>query len=163
MELKLAIGNPGTKKTYKVELADGSKLIGKKIGDEVKGELVGLDGYTLKITGGTDSSGFPMSKSIEGSGRKRVLLKVGSLGFRSRRIRKLVKKEGQKLKRVTRKGERRRKSIRGNTISTDSKQINFVVVKAGKATPEKLLGLELKAEEVKVEEATKEKTEEKKE
>jgi small subunit ribosomal protein S6e len=145
----IAIGNPSTKKTYKVELdLDGSQpFFGKKIGQEFNGELIGLDGYKLKITGGSDLSGFPMQKGIEGSGKKRVLLRVGSFGFRSRRYHSVPKGEGAKKKlKETRKGERRRKSIRGNTISDSIRQINCIVTKAGKATPEKLLSLESKPE-----------------
>ena len=145
----MAVGNPSSKKTYKVELdLDGAQpLFGKKIGQEFNGELIGLDGYKLKITGGSDLSGFPMKKGIEGSGKKQVLLSVGSLGFRSRRYHSVPKGEGAKKKlKETRKGERRRKSIRGNTISDSIRQINCIVTKAGKATPEKLLGLEAKPE-----------------
>ncbi len=156
----MAVGNPGTKKTYKVELdLDGAQpLFGKKIGQEFNGELVGLDGYKLMITGGSDLSGFPMRKDIDGSGKKRVLLTVGSLGFRSRRYHSVPEGEGAKKKlKETRKGERRRKSIRGNLVSDAIRQINCVVTKAGKATPEKLLGLEAKPEaEAAAEEAPKE-------
>ena len=83
-------------------------------------------------------------------------MNVGSLGFRSRRYHSIPEGEGAKKKlKETRKGERRRKSIRGNTISDAIRQVNCVVTKAGKATPEKLLGLEV--EEAKPEgEATEE-------
>jgi small subunit ribosomal protein S6e len=148
-KMVMAIGYPSSKKTYKVELdLDGAQpLFGKKIGQEFNGELIGLDGYKLKITGGSDLSGFPMKKGIEGSGKKQVLLSVGSLGFRSRRYHSVPKGEGAKKKlKETRKGERRRKSIRGNTISDSIRQINCIVTKAGKATPEKLLSLEAKPE-----------------
>lgn len=158
-KMTVAIGNPGTKKTYKVELdqAGAQLLFGKKIGQEFSGETVGLDGYKLKVTGGSDLSGFPMRKDIEGSGKKRVLLNVGSHGFRKRRYHSIPKGEGAKKKlKETRKGERRRKSIRGNTISDAIRQVNCVVTKAGKATPEKLLGLE--AEETPKEEKPTEET-----
>ena len=142
----VAVGNPGTKKTYKVELDmdKAQPLFGKKIGQEFNGESIGLDGYKLKVTGGSDLSGFPMRRDIEGSGKRRVLLKVGSHGFRSRRYHSIPEGEGAKKKlKETRKGERRRKSIRGNTISDAIRQVNCVVTKTGKATPEKLLGLEV--------------------
>ena len=149
IKMKVAVGNPGTKKTYKVELAmdKAQPLFGKKIGQEFNGEAIGLDGYKLKITGGSDLSGFPMRRDIEGTGKRRVLLKVGSLGFRKRRYHSIPEGEGAKKKlKETRKGERRRKAIRGNTISDAIRQVNCVVTKAGKATPEKLLGLEAKPE-----------------
>ncbi len=164
-KMTVAVGNPGTKKTYKVELdqAGAQPLFGKKIGQEFNGESIGLDGYKLKVTGGSDLSGFPMRRDIEGTGKRRVLLNVGSLGFRSRRYHSIPEGEGAKKKlKETRKGERRRKSIRGNTISDSIRQVNCVVTKAGKATPEKLLGLEV--EETKPEgEATEEKAESKEE
>jgi len=44
-------------------------------------------------------------------------------------------------------GERRRKSVRGNTISEDTVQINLKVTSAGKDSIEKLLGIEEKSSE----------------
>ncbi len=44
-------------------------------------------------------------------------------------------------------GERRRKSVRGNTISEDTVQINMKVIKSGKDSIEKLLGIEQTAEQ----------------
>jgi small subunit ribosomal protein S6e len=166
-KITVAVGTPETKKTYKVELdMDKARpLFGKKIGQEFNGETIGLDGYKLKVTGGSDLSGFPMRRDIEGSGKRRVLLNVGSHGFRKRRYHSIPEGEGAKKKlKETRKGERRRKSIRGNTISDAIRQVNCVVTKSGKATPEKLLGLEAEEapkeekseakEETKVEEKT---------
>lgn len=86
------------------------QLIGLKIGDTFDGGLVGLPGYKLKIRGGSDSSGFPMLPSIPGPVKKRVLLS-GPPGFHPRE-----------------KGERRRKTVRGNTITHDIVQINTVIV-----------------------------------
>jgi small subunit ribosomal protein S6e len=120
----------------------------------------------LKVTGGSDLSGFPMRRDIEGSGKRRVLLKAGSHGFRSRRYHSIPEGEGSKKKlKETRKGERRRKSIRGNTISDAIRQINCVVTKTGKATPEKLLGLEVEEapKEEKAESTEEKPTEEKSE
>ena len=86
------------------------KLIGLKIGDQFDGSLVGLPGYKLLIRGGSDNSGFPMIPSIPGPVKKRALLS-GPPGFHPRE-----------------KGERRRKTVRGNTISHDIVQINTVIV-----------------------------------
>lgn len=115
MEFKLSIGDPASKRVYKAELkdADAEKLIGKKIGEKFKGELLGLAGYELEITGGSDNAGFPMRKDISGAVRKKVILTSG-VGFHS-----------------DRKGLRRRKSVRGNTISADVVQVNVKVAKAG--------------------------------
>lgn len=81
-------------------------FIGLKIGDEIGGEIVGLKGVKLVITGGSDISGFPMLPFISGPVKKRVLLS-GPPGFHPRE-----------------KGERRRKTVRGNTIAPDIVQIN---------------------------------------
>ncbi|MGC8982407.1 MAG: 30S ribosomal protein S6e [Desulfurococcaceae archaeon] len=81
-------------------------LLGLKIGDEIDGGLVGLKGYKLVITGGSDISGFPMRPDIPGPVKKRVLLS-GPPGFHPKE-----------------KGERRRKTVRGNTIAPDIVQIN---------------------------------------
>ncbi len=85
-------------------------LIGLRIGDVFDGSIVGLKGVKLRITGGSDYSGFPMRPDIMGGVKKRVLLS-GPPGFRPKR-----------------KGERRRKMVRGNTITEDIVQINTVIV-----------------------------------
>jgi len=128
---KLAIGDPKAKKTFKAELSSGDaeNLLGRRIGTKFRGELVGLTGYELEITGGSDKSGFPMWKSLEGQGRKRIILTDG-FGFKAKR-----------------KGQRRRRSVAGNTISTETSQINCKVVKAGKDPIAKVLGAEEKKEE----------------
>ena len=43
--------------SYQLEVDDGKQLNGLKIGEEFDGQIVGLDGYTLKITGGSDKNG----------------------------------------------------------------------------------------------------------
>lgn len=130
VEFKLAIGDPNTKRTYKavVSGADAEKLIGKKIGYKVRGEIFGLSGYELEITGGSDSAGFPMRKDVSGTGRVRALLS-GSVGFKPKR-----------------KGQRKRKTVCGNTISASISQVNLKVVKAGKEPIAELLGAENKEE-----------------
>ena len=149
-EFKFAVGNRGTKKTYKVEKkdSDAQAFFGMKIGQEFNGELLGLNGYKLKITGGSDYSGFPMKAEIPGSAKTKILLRTGNIGFRKRRYHNVSSAEGAKKKlKQTYPGERRRKSVRGNTISEDTVQINCKVISAGKETPEKLLGLEVQAKE----------------
>lgn len=110
--------------TFQEEIEDNSQLVGKKVGEEFDGGIVGLSGYTLKITGGSDKAGFPMRKSIEGSERKRVLLEDGS-GINE-----------------DEDGVRRRKSVRGNTVSDEIEQLNTTVVEEGSKSVEELLGEE---------------------
>jgi small subunit ribosomal protein S6e len=81
-------------------------FLGLKIGDEVSGEILGLKGVKLVITGGSDISGFPMRPDIPGPVKKRALLS-GPPGFHPKED-----------------GERRRKMVRGNTIAHDIVQIN---------------------------------------
>jgi small subunit ribosomal protein S6e len=83
-----------------------SAFIGLKIGDEVSGEIVGLKNVKLVITGGSDISGFPMRPDIPGPVKKKALLS-NPPGFHPRE-----------------NGERRRKTVRGNTIASDIVQIN---------------------------------------
>lgn len=124
-DFRVTISDPKTGKAYQVEASGNkaNKFIGKRIGEEVSGDAVGLSGYTLKITGGSDKQGFPMRKETSGTGRRKVLT-AGGVGYHP-----------------TRKGERRRKTVRGNTISNDIGQINTMVVKYGKKGIEQALGL----------------------
>jgi small subunit ribosomal protein S6e len=83
-------------------------FIGKRIKESVDASIIGLKGK-LVITGGTDSSGFPMRPDLPGPAKKKVLLS-GPPGYRPKR-----------------RGERRRKTIRGDTITDDIVQINTVL------------------------------------
>ncbi|MDY6770091.1 MAG: 30S ribosomal protein S6e [Candidatus Nanohaloarchaea archaeon] len=110
--------------SYQVELEDNQvqALTGLSIGDTVDGSLLGLGGYTLEITGGSDTEGFPMRASVEGTGRKQLLVREGT-GARD-----------------LEDGERRRKSVRGNTVSRQIAQLNLSVVEEGDEAIAALLG-----------------------
>ncbi len=114
-EIIIDIGDPKTGRTYHIVLGEDEarNLYGRRIGDLIPGELIGFEGYKFQITGGTDKDGFPMHPSIMGPGRKRVLLSKGP-GYRPRE-----------------KGIRRRKLVRGNTVSPDIKQLNLKIVEWG--------------------------------
>lgn len=115
-EFKLIIGEPKSGKCKQIVLtADQSKgMIGKKIGDSFKGEVVDITGYEFKITGGSDASGFPMRRDVNGPARKKILA-VRGVGVRPGR-----------------RGQRQRKTVAGNTIFEKTSQINVVIVKSGK-------------------------------
>ncbi len=97
-------------------------IIGKKIGEVIDGSIVGLNGFTLKITGFTDISGFPGKKGIEGTKKIRIIIKE-------------------------RKGKvKRRKTVRGDTISNDTKQVNTVIEEYGNANLDEFFAKKEKSE-----------------
>ncbi len=112
-EFKVVISDPATGKAEQVEVKGDKaiKLIGLRIGDVIDGALVGKPGIKLKITGGSDKAGAPMRPDLPGGVKRRLLLS-GPPGFHPRR-----------------RGERRRKLVRGNTITEDIVQINTVIVR----------------------------------
>lgn len=136
MPFKIVIGEPKSRKAYQIE-RDVPSLIGLKIGDTFDGSSVGLAGFTLQITGGSDKDGFPMRPEIPGPGRKKVLL-PGPPGFHP-----------------LRKGQKKRKYVRGNTISEAIAQVNCKII-AGEGDVAAALGIKPKEEKPK-EEAKEEK------
>jgi small subunit ribosomal protein S6e len=109
---KIVVGDPKTGKSQSVELKDqdAQPLLGLKIGDELDGTLMGLSGK-VKITGGSDTAGFPMRSDVMGGVKKYVLMTKGT-GFR--------KGAGEGLK--------KRKLVRGNTITDEIYQVNALLV-----------------------------------
>ncbi|TRM83231.1 30S ribosomal protein S6e [Sulfolobus sp. F3] len=87
-----------------------SSLIGSKIGDIIDGSLVGIPAK-LKITGGSDNSGFAMRFDVTGSAKRKILLS-GPPGF-------YPEEDGQ----------RRRRTVRGNMISQDVVQVNTIIIR----------------------------------
>ena len=121
-------------KSYSIEITGSNynHFLGKKIGDTVDGMFVGegdksLSGYKLAITGGADTTGRPMRSDLDGSGVKSVLITAG-VGYKGK---KYVKKNG-KVYRYKYDGLRRRRNLRGNVISQDTRQINLKVLEFGK-------------------------------
>jgi small subunit ribosomal protein S6e len=109
---KVIIADPKTRKSQSVEIKDqdAQPLLGLKLGEEIDGTLLGIQGR-VKITGGSDRAGFPMRQDISGGVKKYVLMTKG-VGFR--------KGSGG--------GQKRRKLVRGNTITEEIYQINSVLV-----------------------------------
>lgn len=116
-KLNIAGGKTGSGRglTKVVQLKEISALVGKRIGEVINGGIIGLPGYELKITGGSDSSGIPMRFDVHGPVKKSILIGAG-VGFHPKRH-----------------GMRKRKTVRGNEITDDMKQVNMLVVKYGKA------------------------------
>lgn len=124
-EIKINIGHKG--KSYVMTFEN--ILEGKKIGDKVPGDFFGLDGYELEITGGSDNTGFPMKKSIEGLGRRKPLTVNMDSSISGNR------------------GDKMRKTVVGNTVSASMAQINFKVIKEGSKKLEEIFKKEEKKEE----------------
>lgn len=120
-KFKIVVSDPETGKSSVAEV-EGSRavpLIGRRIGEALDGSIVGLSAHKVSITGGCDQAGFPMRPDVHGGVKSRVLL-GGGVGYRPRE-----------------KGIRRRKTIRGNTITEDIVQINMKIVEKPKKKPEK--------------------------
>ncbi|MGC8648886.1 MAG: 30S ribosomal protein S6e [Candidatus Micrarchaeia archaeon] len=109
--LKIVCSDPKSGRTVQLEVKEDAAayFINKKIGDIIDGSILDLSGYKLKITGGSDKSGFPMNTSINGTVKTKVL-------------RKSSNKKNAVIKRMM---------LRGNVISPDIEQINAVVVEYG--------------------------------
>ncbi|BAD86140.1 SSU ribosomal protein S6E [Thermococcus kodakarensis KOD1] len=120
---KLVISNPknGVAKQVEISGPEADKLIGRRIGEEIPASELGLNlseifgeeipaDAKLKITGGTDKDGFPMRPDVHGPRRVKILLSRGP-GFRPRE-----------------RGERRKKTVHGNTISPNIVQVNMKIV-----------------------------------
>ncbi len=130
--MNIVLSESDTGKAYSKK-TEQPVFLGKKIGDTVDLGEIGLADYKAKISGGSDKNGFPMRKNIGGTGRKKIFISGGP-GFNP-----------------TRKGERTKKSVRGNIISPEINQLNLVIIEAGKKKLEELLKAEPGAEEEKKE------------
>lgn len=126
---KLVIGYKDGKCVQKeLQEPHASTLLGKKIGDNVTGESIGLEGYEFQLTGGSDFCGFPMRPDVQGFNRKRILTVAGTIGVQGY----YSKKKGGKVitKRIG-KGIKIRKTVCGNTVNDKTTQVNLKVLKEG--------------------------------
>jgi len=115
-KFKVIISDPETGKSRSIEV-EGTQavpLIGRKLGEVIDGSVVKMRDHKLKITGGSDKDGFPMRPNIHGGVRIGVILSEG-VGFHS-----------------SQKGERQRKTLRGNVITEEIVQINMKIVEKPK-------------------------------
>ena len=137
VELKVVVSDPKTGRAYNVDAGTGAAgaIVGKNIGDEVDAGPLGLAGYKIVITGGSDQTGTPARKSLPGAGRKKLLLAEG-VGFHAKM-----------------EGERRRKLIRAHQVTPEFVQINARVTAYGEKTLDELFpkveGAEKKTKEKK--------------
>jgi len=118
-KLNISGGNKGSGKGMSklIEIDEKKfRFEGMKIGEIIKGGLIGFPNYEFEITGGSDSSGFPMRKDVHGPVKKRILVSKRGIGYKP-----------------TRKGSKKRKTVRGNEVTFDMTLINLKVLKYGEA------------------------------
>ena len=129
-EFKLVISQPKNGKTVQKELKDDAAraVLGLKIGDAVRGDVIGFAGYEFQITGGSDHCGFPMRKDLPGAVRKKILTLTG-IGVNPYKTKTLKTKPYQ-----FHPGSKQRKTVCGNTIHEKIVQINMKVTKEGSQT-----------------------------
>jgi len=117
MKFNISYPENGTnKKVEIVEMKILNHLFGLRIASEIEGETLdpAYAGYVFKITGGNDKQGFTMKQGVLTNTRVRLLLKKGQSCFRERR-----------------KGERKRKSVRGCEVGPDISVLQLVVIQKG--------------------------------
>ena len=130
VDFKAIINDVKTGKSYNVAVSGhhANSLIGKNIGEIVDGIFVGLPGYKLKITGGSDDTGVPMRGDMPGNKRRKLLMADGQ-SFHEKYP-----------------GQRKRVAVRGATISSSIVQINMAVAEYGPKSIEECLNSEAPAE-----------------
>ena len=106
VDISLNIAHPEENKSMSTSLdtEQSEALHGKMLNETFSGDLVGFDGYTFRIRGGSDRAGFPMRRDVPGIGRHKVLIKSGT-GIR--------------------------RTVAGNTVYEETAQLNVVVEEAG--------------------------------
>ncbi|MFC7057966.1 30S ribosomal protein S6e [Halovenus salina] len=122
-EFTVAVADPDDGMTYQIDVSDqdANRFIGRDLGEEVDGSAVGLNGYTLELTGGSDNAGRPMRDDVRGPNLKQVMLEGGT-GYNP-----------------SRDGERERVTVRGREVSDDTRQINARIADRGSQPVDELL------------------------
>ena len=124
-DIRYVVNDPKTGKSYSKSLEDTTAVTGRKLGETLPGSFLGLTGYELKITGGSDNAGFPMRQDLDMTVRKKLLLKKGDVGLRK-----------------ADRGILFRKTVSGNTVSAITAQLNMRVTKHGSKSIEELWNIQ---------------------
>jgi small subunit ribosomal protein S6e len=111
-KFKVIVSDPkaGTSKVVELEEARAAPFIGRRVGETIDGAIVDLPAHKVQILGGSDKDGIPMRGNVHGGVRRNVVLS-GGVGFSPKK-----------------KGERKRKTVRGSTITDEIVQINMKIV-----------------------------------
>ena len=130
--MKIIINDVKTGNSFQKEVERNreSLLLGKKIGAEIDGGIIGLEGYKLVIAGGSDKDGTPMRGDI--AGQKKTSAVIGR-GCGARGLAK---------------GARVKKRVCGNTVSANIVQVNARIKDYG-SKPLNELGFTPKPKEAK--------------
>jgi small subunit ribosomal protein S6e len=115
----VVVSDPETGRSFtrEVDGQDANRFMGREIGDEVDGTAVGLGGFTLEISGGSDDAGRPMRPDVRGSELSEVLL-TGGVGYNP-----------------DRDGERSRVTVRGREVGEPITQLNVKVTEGEGSVP----------------------------
>ncbi len=111
-KFKVIVSDPqaGTSKVVELEEARASPFLGKKLGETLDGAVVDLPAHKVQLMGGSDKDGVPMRSNVHGGVRRAIVLSGGT-GFKPKR-----------------KGQRKRKTVRGDIITDEISQINMKIV-----------------------------------
>ena len=111
-KFKVIVSDPqsGASKVVELEEARASPFIGRKIGETLDGAVVDLPAHKIQVMGGSDKDGVPMRSNVHGGIRRAVVLSGGA-GFKAKK-----------------KGERKRKTVRGDIITDEIVQVNVKIV-----------------------------------
>jgi small subunit ribosomal protein S6e len=111
-KFKVIVSDPqtGTSKVVELEETRAAPFIGRKIGETMDGSIVDMPATKVMLMGGSDKDGVPMRPNVHGGVRRKIVLSKG-VGFKGKRG-----------------GERRRKAVRGDTLTDEIVQINMKIV-----------------------------------
>jgi len=123
-DFTIVVADPDSGESHQIDVdgQDANRFIGRELGDEVDGDPVGLDGYTLELAGGSDTSGRPMRDDVRSANTVEIL-SDGGTGYKP-----------------ARNGQRKRITVRGREISEDTRQINATITERGSESVAALLG-----------------------
>ena len=118
--MKIVYSDPKTGRTAQKEISQelAVMFLNKRIGETVDGSAFGFAGYKFKLTGGSDSSGFPMLRGLHGAIKRRVLKKAHGPGVE--------------------KGTLKRMTVRGNAVSADTAQLSMTITEYGEKNSDEL-------------------------
>lgn len=103
----------GTNLTVEISKKEEQRLAGLKLGNQFKGNLIGekFAGCDMRLVGGNDHQGVCMSPKRSTTKRIRLLLSKGDVGYRARK-----------------NYVRMRKTVRGDTVSSEIQVISVILL-----------------------------------